>query len=91
MVKVINKNGTAGKTPPFGNNWLDFWEIVKEKKAGSCKNSGCTSSAKNGGHVTLYKSSNDEYIVPICDSCNNTPNKVFEVEISDLVKINDWK
>lgn len=91
IVWVKNKNGTSGKTPPLGDSWLEFWKLATGRKVESCRCLDCNGTADNGGHVIRYKFSTDEYIVPICDSCNTTPDKIFQVYSNDLVRVKDWE
>lgn len=95
FVKNLNGTGKNFSYPTCGcNSWIDHWmknkypnPTVKYSKY-SCR--GCQSikplSELVGAHVLKI---NDEdkkkYIIPLCSSCNNTKNKEFYVNSSDLV------
>lgn len=89
FIKVKNKNGTAGKTPPAGYvSWLDFWEKKKNTKATICEVMGCSSRPTLGGHVIKSGEGGKEYILPMCSACNNKPDdEEFEAWENDLVSV----
>ena len=89
-IKVKNKKGTADKTPPSDySSWLDFWEKKKGKEATVCEVRGCDENPDVGGHVIKSEEGSKEYILPMCDSCNNKPeDEVFEAWESDLISAN---
>ncbi len=89
-VLVKNLSGTTGKTLPKGyTSWLDFWEKKKGKNSFYCRKILCNQIAEVGGHVIIKNTTNKEYIVPICKSCNNTYDHEFYVAESDLVEIHE--
>jgi len=64
-----NKNGTAHRNCTCGSwkqHWMNFsnkkWPIV-------CTVNDCLNAATLGAHV-INSSHNNEYIVPMCESCN---------------------
>jgi len=89
LIDVKNKKGTANKAPPAGyGSWLDFWERKKGTKATKCEVFLCNGSPDLGGHVIRAGEGSKEYILPMCDSCNNKPeNEVFKAWDSDLVPV----
>lgn len=89
FIEVKNKKGTGDKKPPSGyDNWLDFWEKKKGKKATECEVMFCHSSPNLGGHVIKAGEGNKEYILPMCSKCNNKPDEeIFKAWDSDLISV----
>lgn len=87
MMKVKNLNGTSDNKVPSGYiSWKDWWEKKSGKTFSTCSCSGCSESAKVGGHVQKnLQSDRSWYIVPLCNSCNVAKKDiVFEVRDADL-------
>ena len=88
-IDVKNKKGTAHKDPPEGySSWVDFWEKKKRRKATQCEVMLCSGLRDLGGHVIKAGQGSQEYILPMCYSCNNKPeNEVLKAWESDLVPV----
>lgn len=89
FIKVKNKKGTSGNTPPNGcASWLDFWERRKGSKATKCEVLSCNGKPDVGGHVIKSGQGPKEYILPLCYSCNNKPEtEEFQAWEDDLVSV----
>ena len=61
-------------------HWEGF--VGMELKEQDCSARGCTNSAKVGGHI-VSENYPEGYIVPLCDSCNQS-DKTFEVKPNTL-------
>ena len=90
MIEVRNLKNTGDNLPSSKySSWLDFWEKSKGRKAGKCSNIYCGQKASVGAHVKIANGSNDWYIVPLCNACNNYNNDDdFCIDERDLVKLN---
>jgi len=68
-----NKGGTGDRSCPCGS-WKVHWLIYSDAEAWptQCANKACDKPPTLGGHVYNGGSllSREEYIVPLCDSCN---------------------
>lgn len=86
-VLVTNIPDTSKNVCSCCGTWIDHWIKHKKVKPVFCR--GCKKKTKDllGGHVWKVKDRSDRkwYIVPLCSSCNQTPDKEFYVEESDLV------
>lgn len=97
-MKVKNLNGSGEQFPApvcKCKTWIEHWDINKYPKAdywaSRCR--GCGKEIKHselcGGHVIKVNSvDKHRYIVPLCSGCNNTANKEFDVNNSDLISAN---
>lgn len=97
-MKVKNLNGSGEQFPKPTCKcriWIEHWDINRypngDKEAGWCR--GCGQKVNHselcGGHVIKINSQDKHrYIVPLCSSCNNTANKEFDIDSSDLVSAN---
>lgn len=90
-IKIKNKKNTTGKKPPPGYLcWLDFWQAQKGGAVSfGCLILNCRGIAEVGGHVIKYRDTSKEYILPICKSCNNKHDDVFETLEEFLVAVAD--
>lgn len=87
-VLVKNLNGTAGKSHSPYSSWLEYWKSKTGKTAYSCSNKSCNGKSEVGGHVKKT-TEGSHYLTPLCYSCNNSgSDKIFEVNSSDLLKLN---
>jgi hypothetical protein len=88
-IKIRNKKGTGGDTPPRGySSWLEYWEKNKNKKATLCEAKLCYNPADVGGHVIKSGMGSEEYILPICHKCNSrSEEEEFEAWNNDLVPV----
>jgi len=67
---------------------LDVWEKKKGKKATTCEVMLCKGTPDLGGHVIKAGEGSNEYILPMCYSCNNkTEDEVFKAWDTDLVPV----
>lgn len=89
MALVKNINGSSDNNPPDGfDSWKEYWESRKGRRFSRCSNLSCSSAAEVGAHVKKAFGTNEWYIVPLCNSCNNPSNTdAFEVNASDLLRI----
>ncbi len=88
-IKVKNKKGTAGRQPSEADSWLEFWKRRKkgnEQVTPRCRAKHCNEKATLGAHVVIVGEEHKEYIVPLCDSCNQLGDE-FEVSDSSLVSL----
>ena len=86
FIDVKNKKEMADKIPLAGfENWLDFWEKMKGKKATKCGVLLCKGSPDLGGHVIKAGEESSDYILPMCYSCNKPKDEAFKVWDNDLV------
>lgn len=88
LVKVVNVPNTTDEKPPHGyDSWIDYWnQQYQEKqkqpfKIKGCVNKNCKNHATNdsevqinGAHVKRVDNE-EEYIIPLCNKCNNYNNK----------------
>ena len=74
-----NKNGTSGRSCSCGS-WKNHW-INNSGKAWPtlCSASDCMQRAEVGAHVINY-SLRDEWIIPLCNACNQR-TAVFSISI----------
>lgn len=96
-MKVKNVNGSSSVSPkapsPF-KSWIEYWqkhsEITLERysryKCPACKNHTYGKDF-HGSHVTKYPGFIDKswYILPLCQSCNNKRDEVFDIGDIDLL------
>lgn len=81
---LINKNGTAKKSPSCPNcgSWINHWHRLSGQQvpsAGCCAIKGCTGRTEEGKiadiegcHVTITGCKDQHvFIVPICQCCNH--------------------
>ncbi len=89
MALVKNIKGSSDNVAPSGySSWKEFWEVKKGRKFSYCACLTCSNQAVYGGHVKKVYGSNEWYIVPLCEKCNNYANEdPFEVNDSDLLPI----
>lgn len=89
---VHNIKGTSDRKPIGYKSWIDFWSSKKGYEPPFCYCMACTED-KNlvGAHVQEAGGNTRDYwyIVPLCKKHNNFNNdKSFEVDKSDLVRVN---
>ena len=85
-----NKKGTADRTCACGS-WKQHWINFSGKEWPSkCSVQGCNNSATLGGHIFNSDSSLEEYIVPMCDSCNKRTEE-FSLKSVTCVSANQSK
>jgi len=80
-MRVINRNGTAGKDCNCGS-WKAHWVNCSRKPfPKTCRSHGCTNIAEVGAHVLKHNSRDQKtYIVPFCRTCNGyNSDVVFEL------------
>lgn len=89
FIAVKNKKGTTEKKPPSNySSWLVYWEEKKGEKAEKCRVLKCGRKPDLGGHVIKVGEGGKEYILPMCNSCNNKPkDEIFKAWESDLVSV----
>lgn len=83
---VKNINGTS--SAPYNRAvWLERYREVTRSTAIYCARLGCDRTARVGAHVQDKdgRSSNRWYIIPLCDSCNNTSN-TSEMPIKNTIR-----
>jgi len=80
-------------------HWIAHWILETERKYGKCsmirrekgdsKWKNCTNPARLGAHVRKKNrsSSNDQYIVPACSSCNGFKSRNIDFKFKKGVKI----
>lgn len=66
---VINCIGIT-VNQPSGSSWLEAYSTLTDKKYEYCRNKHCNKQPKVGALVRMYKSTNHQFIVPLCNSCN---------------------
>ena len=80
-----NKKGTSGRNC-YCDSWKQHWINVSGLPWPSkCSVLYCTNDAEVGAHIYNYLGSMDEYIVPMCKSCNGK-NEAFAID-DDVVKV----
>lgn len=80
MASVKNINGTSYNNCKCGS-WLKHWEKLSEKTASFCSVYGCsTKTDLVGAHVQKTTTDMSWYIIPFCNSHNQTKG---ELNISD--------
>ena len=87
VVLVKNRNHTTDYDSDCCGTWIAHWKKHKRMIPTVCRGCGGTGMELVGGHVNKVGNYTDDrwYIVPLCKSCNGTPNKKFYVDSSDLV------
>jgi hypothetical protein len=80
MILVKNLNGTSDKRCNC-SSWLSHWEKYTNSKVTSCSVVGCYESNLVGGHVLKVGEDNSHYIIPLCNSHNQT---VGEIKVSSF-------
>lgn len=72
---VKNVNGTAGRKCNCGS-WIKHWRDYSGSKRSKCSVLGCSNEAEVGAHVihTDKRTSNKQWIVPLCRPCNHKYN-----------------
>ena len=85
-----NKNGTSNRTCNCGS-WKNHWiNNSGEKWPDRCSVLGCNNSATLGAHI-INNNVSGEYIVPDCDSCNQSSYE-FDLRVGiKLVPANKQK
>lgn len=71
--RVKNITGTRACAPREVSTWKRYW--MKETGRDwpkRCRISGCGEPAIGGGHVHVYGYYDNVYIIPMCNSCNNS-------------------
>ncbi|MBE6840834.1 MAG: hypothetical protein E7506_06250 [Ruminococcus sp.] len=82
-VEYINKKGTAERRCNCGS-WKQHWINVSGKKwPDKCMVKGCYAQATLGAHITKVGESK-EYIVPACESCNQSSSE-FQLKQDDCL------
>lgn len=82
-VEYINKKGTAERRCNCGS-WKQHWINVSGKKwPDKCMVKGCDAQATLGAHITKVGESK-EYIVPACESCNQSSSE-FQLKQDDCL------
>lgn len=80
-----NQKGTSDRRCVCGS-WKQHWEKFSYQTWPSkCSVAGCHNSAEVGAHVYRPGVSNQEYIIPMCKSCNGTQD--FFTTKPDIVAI----
>ncbi len=102
-MKVVNMKRTSKDRPKNGRDWIDNWEQIKGRKAGTCSCADCSNKAEVGGHVQIPIIQNnsiidwgESYIVPLCTNCNlmdgdTDTYTVFYVDASNVVPLSDCR
>ena len=81
-----NKRGTSNRTCLCGswkNHWLNF---SGKEWPSTCSVYGCQNKPTLGGHIYNTDSKN-EYIVPLCDTCNHREDE-FSLKVDRKVSAN---
>lgn len=86
-MKITNVKGTAGLTCSCGS-WLDHWKNFSGQPVSYCSEIKCLNKQLVGAHVRkaglLGAVDPSVYIVPLCDTHNQTEG---EIEISDATAL----
>ena len=78
-----NKKGTGDRSCKCGS-WKNHWvKISKKTWPDQCCVKGCSKEATLGAHV-YNPNEEKEWIVPMCDSCNNKDDK-FDIDAHTTV------
>lgn len=93
MIKVKNLKGTSDRIPTCKcKTWLEHWQVNYGYSSNGyceCCNNFVGTHNLVGGHVKKVGSYDmNQYIVPICYSCNNQEDKEFYVDEDKLVSAN---
>ncbi len=98
-MKIKNVKGSSkiSKKPPLPyTTWLDYWESKANFKLQEGVKYTCPACGKSfyrkdfdGCHVQKADDKNDIswYIIPLCSSCNQKSNDIFDVDGDLLVPV----
>ena len=66
----------------------EYWEAKTNGKFEKCSNFICSNLAEVGGYVTLHDEENThEYVVPVCQKCNQKPSDECYFIVTEFVEI----
>jgi hypothetical protein len=85
-----NKNGTGDRECKCGS-WKQHWKNFSTKNWPiTCCIYGCGNSANLGAHVISHEVSG-EWIIPVCDSCNQRDDIFYVKDGTEFVSANKSK
>jgi hypothetical protein len=83
-----NKKGTGNRTNCKCGSWQKHWENFSGRNFSSqnCSLLGCSNFAEQAAHVFQIEDSKDEWLVPLCRSCNHPANEEdFSLKIGTIL------
>lgn len=85
-MRIGNVNGASGNTCTCGS-WLKHWEKFSGKPILFCSEKSCTKTELVGAHVQKM-TSNDWYIIPLCQEYNKSKDDLEVVDSTVFVYAN---
>ena len=83
MPNVKNLTRTSDEKCSCSESWIEHWKNKSESIFNFCKNTTCYSKATLGAHVKkIEQNDHGQYIIPLCDSCNQLANEFYVPEYS---------
>ena len=86
-VKNLNKEENILLSNDFCS-LKEYWEAKSNKKFEKCANFICSNPAEVGGYVALHNEQDaQEYVVPVCQKCNQKPSDECYFVVTEFVEI----
>ena len=86
--QVQNSTGTGHDHPNHSSSWKHHWERKTGERWPICSQKRCNKQATDGSHVRLIQTRYpyENYIIPLCHSCNIEVDRPFEVKTVKAVR-----